>query len=241
MLPTIWIPLVAHLQCRFPDVSMVLFDRYVSEIHDVCLNTKHWIWIGHSLGFMQLWADPKLKEALHRMPVAAVSVQGFTHLPEMSSNGSLSKGNARKLGRDLGLIPEQALTYFYRSVGLDKQQIKQHLARFNQGKMLAVLRAELSFMQEADISEALRQRLRGSRIALLALSANRDRIVRRQLTEASFATHLSSVSGQDMREMQYPARVIVKQVNSSSHCLPLSQPAWCAEVIGDFIDGLSVF
>ena len=97
MLPTIWAPLITHLKHRLPSMLIQLFDRYAQQINSNSLDSTHYIWVSHSFGCMQLWTNSIVREQINKKCIAAISIQGFTHLPENGSHASLAKDNLRNM------------------------------------------------------------------------------------------------------------------------------------------------
>lgn len=231
MLASGWEALIALIRQRLPGTVITSLDCYDPSTGKINWQKNcSYIWVGHSFGFLRLWLEqPDIFNSINNKISAAISINSFTHLPQSVDESSLGEGNLSKTNIDkmlLGLqkAPEKTLKHFYRQAGLNRDQIRTHLAYFKQARQSVLLQQELMLMQNADV----RQTISRNRIPILALGADHDRIVGQKLRQQSFA-RLYSV---------YPTncnRIELKQINSCSHCLHLAETAWCADAIIDFI------
>ena len=230
MLTSDWEILIALIRQELPDAVITSFNCYDQSVGKINLRKNYnYIWIGHSFGFLRLWLEHNL---IDNEISAAISINSFTYLPQSVDNSGLRKGNLSKVNIEkmlsgLQKAPEQTLKYFYRQAGLSKDQIKGHLAYFRRTRRLNLLQEELMLMQNADVRQAIGK----YRIPILSLAADRDKIVNQELWQQSFARICPANQN----------HIELKQINSSSHCLHLAEPAWCAKAIVCFIRAYSIF
>ena len=91
-------------------------------------------------------------------------------------------------------------------------------------------------MQQADTSTAMK-RLLDSGMPVLALASSADKIVPRALTEQCFQPNVQP----DFEPVTPPNHHITLGYHvGRSHCLPLSAPLWCAEVMVAWLSQLIV-
>lgn len=246
MLPSVLHGLSAMLAQRliqiFPALENKWHDHFMDPyrtrqdmMHDGCVAQSACnIWMGHSWGFHQLWQKP---EDYRRQVTAAVSINGFMYLPqETAEPASLSQSNVMSMLRAMQIDPEKTLQRFYKAAGLSKTERTRHLAYFLQPALIDLLQQELMTMATSCVHDPdqTTNPVLPFPIPVLALAATGDKIVTRQITEQSFAATPKNPLHQGLHQSLYQSRNNARActqlyyADTTSHCLPLTHPEWCA-------------